>query len=74
MAELRHCSLFSGIGGFDLGLDRAGIETVMVCENDADARAVLKRRFGEVRYRKSVECRNAAIRSLSGELCCKTQK
>jgi DNA (cytosine-5)-methyltransferase 1 len=52
---LRHCSLFSGIGGFDLGLGQAGIETVMVCENDPAARAVLKKRFGDVRYRKSVD-------------------
>jgi DNA (cytosine-5)-methyltransferase 1 len=55
MAKFRHCSLFSGIGGFDVGLAQAGIETVMVCENDAAARAVLKKRFGDVRYRKSVD-------------------
>jgi len=55
MPELRHCSLFSGIGGFDVGLGQAGIETVMICENDSDARAVLKEHFANVRYRKSVE-------------------
>jgi len=55
MPTLRHCSLFSGIGGFDLGLGQAGIETVMVCEKDSAARAVLKRRFGDVRYRKRVD-------------------
>jgi hypothetical protein len=27
--------LFSGIGGFSLGLERAGMETVAFCENDA---------------------------------------
>jgi DNA (cytosine-5)-methyltransferase 1 len=55
MPKLRHCSLFTGIGGFDLGFHQAGIETVMVCENDIAARAVLKKRFGDVRYRKSVD-------------------
>jgi DNA (cytosine-5)-methyltransferase 1 len=54
VVKLRHCSLFSGIGGFDVGLGQAGIETVMVCENDPAARAVLKKRLGDVRYRKSV--------------------
>ena len=47
MPELRHCSLFSGIGGFDVGLRQAGIETVMICENDSDARAVLKEALRE---------------------------
>lgn len=52
---MRHCSLFSGIGGFDVGLDKAGIETVMVCDNDPAARSVLKRRFGHVPDRKNVD-------------------
>ena len=33
--------LFSGIGGFSLGLERAGMRTVAFCEIDADARLVL---------------------------------
>jgi DNA (cytosine-5)-methyltransferase 1 len=53
--NVRHCSLFTGIGGFDVGLGRAGIETVMVCDNDPTARAVLKKHFGDIRYRKSVD-------------------
>jgi site-specific DNA-cytosine methylase len=44
MPKLRHSSLFSGIGGFDLGLGQAGIETVMVCENDLAA--LLARKLG----------------------------
>lgn len=35
--------LFSGIGGFSLGLEKAGFETVRFCEIDEDCRQVLKR-------------------------------
>src|SRR5262245_28831317 len=55
MAELRHCSLFSGVGGFDVGVGQAGMATVMVCDSDPAARAVLRKRFQDIRYRKSVD-------------------
>jgi DNA (cytosine-5)-methyltransferase 1 len=38
-------SLFSGIGGFDLGFERAGMEVVGMCEIDRHAQAVLQRHF-----------------------------
>jgi len=38
-------SLFSGIGGFDLGLERAGMEVRWQCEIDKAARSVLRRHF-----------------------------
>jgi DNA (cytosine-5)-methyltransferase 1 len=38
-------SVFSGIGGFELGLHRAGHETKSFCEADPAARAVLNARF-----------------------------
>jgi DNA (cytosine-5)-methyltransferase 1 len=37
--------LFSGIGGFSLGLERAGMRTVAFCEIDPFCRAVLRRRW-----------------------------
>lgn len=43
--HLRHASFFSGVGGLDLGFERAGIETVSVCEIDPYASSVLAERF-----------------------------
>jgi len=37
--------MFSGIGLIDLGLERAGMETRLLCENDRAASTVLARRF-----------------------------
>ena len=38
-------SLFSGIGGFDLGFERAGMAVSWQCEKDAAARGVLRRHW-----------------------------
>jgi hypothetical protein len=40
-------SLFSGVGGFDLGFIRAGFDVRWQCEIDRDARDVLCKRFPE---------------------------
>ena len=40
--------LFSGIGGFSLGLERAGMETVAFCEFDKKAQLVLKKHWPDV--------------------------
>lgn len=42
---MRHASFFSGVGGLDLGFERAGIETVSVSEIDPYASMVLSERF-----------------------------
>ena len=46
--RLRTVGLFSGIGGWELGLRRPGHESLLVCEIDPAARAVLEARLGGV--------------------------
>lgn len=45
MTKMRVLDLFSGIGGFSVGLERAGMKTVAFCEIDPMAVAVLKQNF-----------------------------
>ncbi len=45
---MRFGSLFSGIGGFDLGFDRSGMECAWQVEIDAAARSVLARHWPDV--------------------------
>tara|TARA_R110000850_G_scaffold99474_7_gene206070 strand:- start:345 stop:1190 length:846 start_codon:yes stop_codon:yes gene_type:complete len=40
--------LFSGIGGFSLGLERAGMNTIAFCEFDKHAQKVLKKHWPDV--------------------------
>ena len=48
LAKLRHGSLFTGVGGMDLGLEWAGFETVWQVEINPFARDVLKKRWPNV--------------------------
>ena len=41
-------SLFSGVGGFDMGLERAGMETVYQCEWDKHANTILNKHWPDV--------------------------
>ena len=45
---MRHLDLFSGIGGFALGLNRAGFETIAFCEIDSFCQRVLKKHWPDV--------------------------
>jgi len=45
---MRVLDLFSGIGGFALGLERAGMETVAFCEIDPFCRQVLKKHWPDI--------------------------
>ncbi len=46
---MRVGSLFSGIGGFDLGFERVGCEVAWQCEIDPHARRVLEKHWPKVR-------------------------
>lgn len=43
--QITHGSTFSGVGGFDVGAELSGIETLWNCEFDAWNRGLLKTRF-----------------------------
>lgn len=45
---MKVAGLFAGIGGFELGLNLAGHESVLLCENDPGANAVLDAKFPNV--------------------------
>lgn len=61
MSKLRVLDLFSGIGGFSLGLERAGgFETVAFCEIDDHCLAVLAKRWPTVRQYQDVRSLSAA--------------
>lgn len=55
---MKHSSLFSGIGGFDLGFERAGMQSVWQVENDRFCNRVLATHFPKVkRYGDITELR-----------------
>jgi DNA (cytosine-5)-methyltransferase 1 len=56
------CGLFAGIGGLERGLARAGHETLLLCENDPLATAVLEARFPEIRRHGDVRTLKALPR------------
>jgi DNA (cytosine-5)-methyltransferase 1 len=63
MKQLTHGSLFAGIGGFDLGFERAGIKTVWQVEIGEWNRRLLAKRFpgaeqyGDIRHCDSTNLR-----------------
>jgi len=73
---LKVLDLFSGIGGFSLGLERAGMETVAFCENDKKARQVLKKNwpgvpiYSDVRRVGEYEFKKYAIELISAGFPC----
>lgn len=51
---MKVASLFSGIGGADLGFERAGHEVVFQCELDKHARGILKRHWPTVQTMEDI--------------------
>lgn len=59
---MKHGSLFTGVGGFDLAFERAGFESAFQCEIDKFCLKVLERRFPNA-------TRYTDVRSLNGKEC-----
>jgi DNA (cytosine-5)-methyltransferase 1 len=70
---LRVLDLFSGIGGFSLGLERAGMTTVAFCEIDPYCQGVLKKHWPRVPVFNDVRtlCRDQFTDTIGGvDLVC----
>lgn len=60
--QLKAASLFSGIGGFDLGFQEAGFEITFQCEIDAFCNELLEKHWPKLpRFKNIKEVSNAAI-------------
>lgn len=61
---MRVAGLFAGIGGFELGLHRAGHSTELLCDVLPASRAVLRARFPDAEYRHDIEQLRSLPRSV----------
>ena len=61
---MRFAGRFAGIGGFELGLARAGHETALLCDVLPAARAVLETRFSGVDYHDDLTTLKALPRTV----------
>lgn len=53
--------IFSGIGGFSLGLERAGFKTVAFCEKDKNCQKILKKHWPETPIYEDVKSLDGSI-------------
>lgn len=51
---MNHVSFFSGIGGFDLGFERAGFKSVFLCEKKEFCRKVLRSHWPDVQLEEDI--------------------
>ena len=54
-------SLFSGIGGIELGFERAGFHTAWFIERDLYAKTILKKHFLSAKIYDDVRCLGNAV-------------
>jgi DNA (cytosine-5)-methyltransferase 1 len=52
--HMRFAGLFAGIGGFEVGMQRTGHESVLLCDVLPASHAVLHRHFPDVEYRNDI--------------------
>ena len=53
--RFRVASIFSGIGGFDLGFERAGFEVTFQCELNKFCRGILRHRWPEIPHHENIK-------------------
>ena len=53
--RFKAASLFTGIGGFDIGLERAGFEITFQCEIHKFCRSILKRHWPEIPHHENIK-------------------
>lgn len=61
--------LFSGIGGFSLGLERGGMETIAFCEIEDYPRKVLKKHWPEVEIYEDIRNLDGSIFRGRAQVC-----
>lgn len=59
--KIKNASFFSGIGGFDLGFDRAGIETVCQCEIDEFCKSILEKHWPNLKSFDDIQDISASL-------------
>ena len=55
---MTHGSLFSGIGGFDLGAERAGLQNLWACEIDEFKQQILRKHFPDTQIYSDIKTIN----------------
>tara|TARA_Y100000592_G_scaffold42010_1_gene66789 strand:+ start:2669 stop:3676 length:1008 start_codon:yes stop_codon:yes gene_type:complete len=66
---MNHLDLFSGIGGFSLGLERAGFKTIAFCEKELYCQMLLQKHWKGVKiYNDIKECKGKEIKETYGRV------
>ena len=68
--NIRVLDLFSGIGGFSLGLERTGMRTVAFCERDEKCRQILRKHWADVPIHEDIRKLDAKPYSGTIDIIC----